>query len=32
MWGGVDKSKAGRLLQGQLYEEYPVILKSESLF
>jgi protein gp37 len=31
-WGGVDKSKAGRLLRGKLYEEYPAILKPETLF
>ena len=31
-WGGVDKRETGRLLQGRLYEEYPAILKSDSLF
>ncbi len=31
-WGGVNKKTAGRLLQGQLYEEYPAILKPDSLF
>jgi len=31
-WGGVDKSKAGRLLQGKPYEEYPAILKPDTLF
>jgi len=32
LWGGVDKNKAGRLLQGRPYEEYPPILKPGALF
>lgn len=31
-WGGVNKKAAGRQLQGQLYEEYPSILKPDTLF
>lgn len=28
-WGGLNKKKAGRLLQGRLYSEMPLILKRE---
>lgn len=31
-WGGVNKNKNGRLLQGQRYEEYPSIFKPDTLF
>ena len=31
-WSGEYKTQKGRLLQGQLYEEYPEILKPNLLF